>query len=115
MSDSDFRDQIECLEERIETLTESIERCRKVSLASKLIIAASAAWIVLMLLWLVPFVPSTMLAAIAAVIGGTVLLGSNVTTWKQTEAALHAAEAARAELIEHMDMRVVGEPRRTIH
>jgi hypothetical protein len=115
MSDDDFRDEIGRLEERIEALTESIERCRKVSLAAKLIIAAGAIWIALVLLWVVPFIPATVVAAMAGVIGGTVLLGSNATTWKQTEAALRAAEAARAELIEGMELRVVGEQGRIVH
>jgi hypothetical protein len=99
---------------RIEALAESLDRCRKISFASKLLIAAGAAWIVLTLLGLMSFVPSATLAALAATIGGTVLLGSNSTTWMQTEEALRAAEAMRAEMIGRMEMRVVEE-RRTIH
>ena len=47
MDDDDFRDQIAQLEARSEALAESIERCRKISLAAKLTIAAGAIWIVL--------------------------------------------------------------------
>ena len=50
-------------------------------------------------------------AAIAAVIGGVVLLGSNSTTWTQTEAALRASEAMRAEWIGQREMRVVEDSR----
>jgi hypothetical protein len=70
---------------------------------------------VLVLLSAVPPIPETFFAALAAVIIGTVLLGSNSTTWKQTDVALHEAEAMRADLIGRMDMRVVGEDVRTIH
>ena len=115
MDDDDFRDEIAQLEARSEALTESIERCRKISLAAKLAIAAGAIWIVLVLLGVIAFSPGTIIAAMAAVLGGIVLLGSNATTWTQTDAALHEAEAMRADLIGRMDMRVVGEERPTLH
>jgi hypothetical protein len=114
MDDAVTRDDIALIEERIEALTESIERCRKISLAAKIAIAAGTAWIVLTLLWVIPFIPYIVVAAMAAVIGGIVLLGSNSTTWKQTEAALQASEAMRVDMIERMEMRVVEE-RRTLH
>jgi hypothetical protein len=111
MDDDDFRNEIAQLEARSEALTESIERCRKISLAAKLTIAAGAIWIVLVLLGVVAFSPGTIIAAMAAVLGGIVLLGSNATTWTQTDAALHEAEAMRADLIGRMALPVVGEER----
>ena len=115
MDDNDFRDEIAQLEARSEALAESVERCRKISLAAKLTIAAGAAWIVLGLLGLVAFFPETVIGALAAIIGGTVLLGSNATTWTQTDAALHDAEAMRADLIGRLELPVVGEDRPTLH
>jgi uncharacterized membrane protein YqjE len=115
MDDDDFRDEIAQLEARSEALTESIERCRKISLAARLTIAAGAIWIVLVLLGVIAFSPGTIIAAMAAVLGGIVLLGSNATTWTQTDAALHEAEAMRADLIGRMDMRVVGDERPILH
>jgi len=115
MDDDDFRDEIAQLEARSEALTESIERCRKISLAAKLTIAAGAIWITLVLLGVIAFSPGTIIAAMAAVLGGIVLLGSNATTWTQTDAALQAAEAMRADLIGRIDMRVVGEQTPTLH
>ena len=115
MDDSDFRDEIAQLEARSEALAESIERCRKISLAAELAIAAGAIWIGLVLLRVIPFIPETVIAALAAVIGGTVLLGSNATTWTQAEADLRAAEAMRADLIGRMQLRVVGEETPMLH
>jgi hypothetical protein len=104
-------DDIARIEERIEQLREGIARCRKLSVAAKLAIGAGAIWIVLTLLWLVPYVPFMAVGAMASVIGGIVLLGSNSTTWTETEAALAASEAMRAEWIGRKEMRVVGESR----
>ena len=115
MDDDDFRDEIAQLEARSEALAEAIGRCRKFSLAAKLTIAAGAIWIALAMLSVISYTPETTIAALAAMIIGVVLLGSNATTWTQTETALHAAEAARAELIGRMDMRVVGEQKPTLH
>ena len=67
------------------------------------------------MLSVISYTPETTIAALAAMIIGVVLSGSNATTWTQAETALHAAEAARAELIERMDMRVVGEQKPTVH
>ena len=103
------------LEEHIEALRELIARCRKIALAAKLLIVSGAVWLALTLLWLVPFVIALVVAAMAAVIGGIVLAGSNSTTWQQTEARLHNSEAMRAEMIGGIEMRVVNEDGRTVH
>lgn len=115
MDDEVSSENIVRIEVRIEELNELIERCRKISLAAKLTIAAGAIWIVLALLLVIPYIPETTIAALAAVIGGTVLLGSNATTWMQTDAALHEAEAMRADLIGRMQLRVVGEETPMLH
>jgi hypothetical protein len=97
------------LEEHIEALRESLVRCRKIALAAKLTIAAGAGVLAVTLLGLVPFITAPVLAAMAAVIGGIVLAGSNSTTWKQTEARLHNSEAHRAEMIGQLEMKTVGD------
>ena len=114
MDESTARTDVARIEERIEALHEAIARCRKIALAARIAIGAGAAWLLLSLLSLVPFVPTLLFASLAAVIGGVVLLGSNSTTWQQTEAALVASEALRRDLIEHMELRVVEE-RPTLH
>jgi hypothetical protein len=114
MDDSTLVDDIARIEARIEELDEAIERCRKLALAAKIAIGAGGAWIVLTLTLLIPYVPYLTIAALAAVIGGVVLLGSNSTTWKQTEAARAASEKMRADMIEQLQLRVVEE-RPTLH
>ena len=112
---SDVRDEIARLEERVEALAVSIERCRKVSLAAKIAILVGGAWLALTLLALVTFTPSLIVGAIAAAIGGVVLLGSNATTWNETAAALKQAEAARMTLIGSIDLTVVDDGVKRLH
>jgi hypothetical protein len=115
MDGDDIHDDIARIEARIEELGEAIERCRKLALAAKIAIGVGVVWIALTLTLIIPYVPYLTVAALAAVIGGVVLAGSNSTTWKQTEAALAASEAIRADLIEHLQLRVVDEGVRRIH
>jgi hypothetical protein len=49
-----------------------------------------------------------MIAAIAAVLGGIVSLGSNKSTSDQAAAAMQAAELRRGELISTIDLHVVA-------
>jgi hypothetical protein len=115
MTDEVSRDDIARIEARIEELAEAIERCRKFSLAAKLLIAAGVLWIAVSMLALVSYTPETTLTALAAVILGTVLLGSNRTTWNQTENALRASEAMRADLIGQLELRVVDDGVKRVH
>lgn len=103
------------IEERIESLREAIARCRKLSLVAKLMIGAGTGWIAFTLAWLIPYLPSMLFGSLAAVIGGIVLLGSNSTTWSETEAALATSEAMRAEWIGRQEMRLIGDDSKTVH
>lgn len=105
----DIRNEIARLEARLEALAEQLERCRKISLAAKLAVAVGALWLLLMLLGVLWLAPINIVGPIAALIGGTVLVGSNASTWKQTASAIAAAEARRAELIDAMHLHVVGD------
>jgi hypothetical protein len=100
--------EIALIEARLEHLAAVAERCRKFILASKIAIGGGIA---LMLAILVGLLGSNQIAAIgsiAAVLGGIVSLGSNVSTLQQTKAAIDAAESARSDLISGMQLRVVG-------
>jgi hypothetical protein len=108
MTDGDLRDQIARLEADIEQLAEGINRCRKAMLLSKMAIAAGAIFILAYFLGPIMFDPTIMIGALAAIIGGVVVLGSNSSTAKQTMAAMKDAEACKAELIGMIDLRTVG-------
>jgi hypothetical protein len=109
MADDDLHDQISRLEAQIDELTEVIESCRKVILVSKVAIAAGGIWLLAFTFGAIRFDSMAMIGAISAVIGGTVVFGSNASTSKQAVAAIKAAEALRAELIGNIDLRLVGE------
>jgi len=100
MSDDDPRTEILRLEAKIEELTELIERCRKIILISKIAVAIGGIWLSALAIGLMRFDPVSMIGAIAVIIGGTVVFGSNTSTAKQTAAAAEAAEALRAELVD---------------
>jgi hypothetical protein len=107
MTEDDPIDEISQVEARIEELAEVAERCRKIILVSKAAIAGGAALLLIMILGLFGSSQVTALGSIALVLGGIVSLGSNVSTLRQTEAAISAAEALRSELIGRIDLRVV--------
>ncbi|CCD97707.1 hypothetical protein [Bradyrhizobium sp. STM 3809] len=112
MDEDDRSGQISLIEARIEQLADMAERCRKIILASKIVISGGAALLLGVVLGLLGSSAVALLGAIAAVLGGIVSLGSNVSTLRQTMAALAEAEALRTELIGSIDLRVVGEVRR---
>jgi hypothetical protein len=108
-NDGDLHEEILHIEARIEELADVIESCRKFILISKVAMAAGGTLILAIIIGAVGFDPTVMIGALAAVIGGTVVCGSNTSTFKQTTTAMKAAEAHRAELIGRMDLRVVGD------
>jgi len=109
MDENDPADEISRIEERIEELAEVSERCRKIILFSKGAIAGGVALLLLMMLGLFGSSQVAALGSIAAVLGGIVSLGSNVSTLQQTMAAISAAEMLRSDLIGSIDLRVVGD------
>jgi hypothetical protein len=111
---NDPHDEIERLEDQIEALAARIESCRKFILAARVAIAGGGIVIVLILIGAIRFDPAVMVGAMAAVLGGIVLFGSNNSTAKEAQAELTAAEASRGALIESMELHVVAE-RPTLH
>jgi hypothetical protein len=109
MADDDLRDQILRLEAHIDELTEVIESCRKAILVSRVVIAAGAMWLLAFTFGAIRFDSMAMIGALAAVIGATVVFGSNTSTSKQAAADIKAAEELRAELIDKINLRLVGE------
>jgi hypothetical protein len=110
-AEDDRSEQIARIEARLEELADAAERCRKIILVSKLVIYSGAGLLLGAVLGLLGSNAVTALGAIAAVLGGIVSLGSNVSTLEQTTAAMAAAETFRSDLIGSIDLRLVGEER----
>jgi len=109
MDEDDSIDEISQIEARIEELAEVSERCRKIILFSKAAIAGGFALLLVVMLGLFGSSQVAALGSIAAVLGGIVSLGSNVSTLQQTEAAMNAAELQRSDLINRIDPRLVSD------
>jgi hypothetical protein len=107
MDEDHPRNEIARLEARIEALAASIERGRKIAFAARAAIVFGAMLTAAMALGAVRLDGLTLLLALSAILGGIVLLGSNRSTINETAAALGAAEAERASLINRISLRVI--------
>ena len=114
MSDSDPHDEIERLEAQIDKLNSKLDGCRKFILVARIAIVGGAILLAAILLGAIAFDPRLLLAAIAALLGGIVVWGSNDSTAKEAAAELASAEADRAALIGRLELHVVTE-RPTLH
>src|SRR5271154_4132124 len=114
MVDGDPHDEIERLEAEIEDLAAKLESCRKFILASRIAITVGIIILAAILFGAIRFDPAVMAVAVAALLGGIVMWGSNDSTFKETSRELAAAEADRAALIGTIDLRVIPE-NRTLH
>ena len=104
----DPHDEIARLESRLDELADSLARCWKFKLISQIAIAGGGVWLLAEILGIIGFDQIAMMIAIAGVIGGTVIYGSNTATVQELEAEMNEAEAKRAALIGMLDLRVVG-------
>ena len=109
MTEDDPNDEISRIEARLEELVEVAERCRKFILVSKAAIAGGAALLLVAMLGLLGASPTAALGSIAMMLGGIVSLGSNVSTLRQTEEAIGAAEVLRSDLIGGIGLRLVSD------
>jgi len=105
----DAREEISRLEAQIEQLAEAIENCRKIDLASKVAVGLGGILLLAIAVGVIRFDPTAFIAAVAALLGGTVLYGSNSSTSREKTAALRAAEAQRATLIGQIDLMLVAD------
>ena len=94
------------LEAKIEQLSDDLERCHKIALFSKVLLVGGALWLAVGLVGIVYLGPAA-LGAIAAILGGIVLNGSNRSTMQQIQAAIDTADAQRTALIGAIDLRTV--------
>ncbi len=98
----DPHDEVVRLEERIEDLAEKTESCRKFILASRIAVAGGVLVFSGMLFGAIRFDPGIMAAAVAALLGGIAVWGSNQSTAKQAAKELALAESDRSVLIGNM-------------
>jgi hypothetical protein len=93
------------------SLREMIYRQTQVAsaLVSRTAIAGGVALLLVMMLGLFGSNQVAAIGSIAVVLGGIVSFGSNVSTLRQTMAAISAAEVLRSDLISRIDLRVVGD------
>ena len=101
-SDDDVRDEIARLEAQIETLSDTIEGCRKLAVIAKIAVAGGALAMLALALGYFYFDLAIFSAATAALLGGIVVSGSNRSTAQQAEAKVKEAEARRAALIDRL-------------
>jgi hypothetical protein len=114
MSDTDPHDEIERVEAQIEAIRSRLESCRKFILAARIALMGGALLLAAILLGAIAFDQRLLLVAIAALLGGLVVWGSNHSTADEAVAELAKAEAYRAALIGHLRLQVVTE-RPTLH
>jgi hypothetical protein len=114
MDDVDPHKEIVRLEAQIEELAARIENCRKFILAGRIAAAIGGVLLVALLLGAIRFDLQLMMLAMAALLGGIVVWGSNGSTANEAVNELAAAEANRKALIGMIDLRVVAE-RPTLH
>jgi undecaprenyl pyrophosphate phosphatase UppP len=110
MDEGDPHDEIVRLEARIEELETTIESCRKFILAARIAMATGGILLFAILYGAIRYdlVPTALVAAMAALLGGIVVWGSNGSTAKEAAGELTAAEANRAALIGLIDLRVIA-------
>lgn len=107
MTEDEPTDEMSEIEARIEELAESAERSRRIIFGSKVAIGGGCALLLVTLLGLFGLGATAAVGSIALVLGSIVSFGSNVSTLRQTEAAITAAETRRAGLIGRINLRVV--------
>jgi hypothetical protein len=91
------------------SLPRSPSEAEKIILVSKAAIAGGVTLLLVTMLGLFGSSQVTAIGSIAVMIGGIVSLGSNVSTLRETMAAISAAEVIRSDLISRIDLRVVGD------
>src|ERR1043166_3360368 len=111
----DTHSEIAKLEQRIERLSESLERCRKVAVAAKIAIGLGGALLAVLILGIVRADVLLLMIAAILTLGGIVLAGSNSRTADEFAAGIAEAERLRAALIGEIDLTLVPEPTRLLH
>jgi hypothetical protein len=110
--DQDPAVEITRLEAEIDRLARVTESCRKVILIAKVAMALAVLVLLVTVTGLIRVDQIVPLAAVAAILGGITVAGSNARTLREVTANMRAAEARRAELIGELQFSAVIEERK---
>lgn len=113
-SDADPHEAIDRLEAQIDDISSRLESCRKFILVGRIAVFGGTVLLAAILLDLVGFDARLFLIAVAAMLGGFILWGSNRSTAQEAASELAKAQADRAVLIGRLDLHLVEE-RPTLH
>jgi hypothetical protein len=105
--ESDARQEIADLEDAIEELSESAERCRKIIRASKLAAGLGGVLVPITMAGFLTLPPLALIAGISAAVGGVALIGSTSSTLDELTASIRDFEARRDALIDHLSLRMI--------
>jgi hypothetical protein len=114
MNSGDPHAEIVRLEAHIEYLAAKIENCRKFIWAGRIAMVGGGIVLAAILFGAIRSDLTWTGGAMAAILGGIVMFGSNNSTAKEAANELAAAEVSRAALIGTIDLRMIGE-RPTLH
>jgi hypothetical protein len=103
----DVHGEIAKLEQRIERLSDSLDRCRKVAVAAKIAIGLGAVLLAALIFRVVYADVLWLMIAAILLLGGIVLSGSNSRTADEFAAGIAEAERLRAALIGEIDLTLV--------
>jgi hypothetical protein len=104
---SDLHQQIAELEAKIEELSDAAERCWKIGMAAKGMLGAGAVLFLILATGLFRLGPVTFVIALAAVLTGIALFGSNKRMRDEIMASIRAHEERRAEIIDALGLQAV--------
>ena len=100
-------EEIARLEQRLEDLADDVERCRKLAILAKVMVAGGVAWLIAGMTGLVGSGATALMVSIASILSGLILGGSNRSTMEHLQAEIGRAEERRNDLIGVIDLRTV--------
>jgi hypothetical protein len=101
----DLNEQIADLEAATDDLSDAAVRCRKIIIAAKVAAAGGSLALALMITGIIQFESIVLVVGIGAALGGIATYGTNHSTLNEVMAAIRLHEAARATLIDELDLR----------
>ena len=107
--DPDSRQEIAKLEAQIDDIALRIESCRKFILAGQIAVGGGGIVLLAIMAGAIRVDPAVLALAVAAVLGGIVVAGSNRSTAKEAANELITLERQRSALIEKLDLRLVSD------